>query len=214
MYTNPSQNIPSKALSDAVQALRDLPGVGERSAMRLALHLLAQPQEKLLSFGDAIRSLATDIRYCSRCGVPCDGELCPTCADPRREQNTVCVTETLRDQMSIEATGSFRGVYHLLGGHISPIDGIGPSDLRIRELTERIEEMQRTGTEKQPEIILALSGDVEGETTALYLFRKLEPYDVKVSTLARGVSFGTDLEYADSVTLGRALIQRIPFLPK
>ena len=214
MLTNPHENIPSKALLAAVESLRDLPGVGNRSAMRLALHLLSQPQEKLISFGKAIQALATDIRYCKRCGSPCDGEVCPTCSNPRRDQHTICVTETLRDQMSIEATGSFQGVYHLLGGHISPIDGIGPSDLRIAELTKRIRILLEEDPKEKTEVILALSGDVEGETTSLYLFRKLEPFGIRVSTLARGVSFGTDLEYADAVTLGRALVQRVPFQPK
>ena len=208
MYS--TEKYPSRILQEAVEAIGSLPGVGSRSALRLALHLLGRPAENIHQFAAAIDRLADEVRYCRRCMMIADTELCPVCADGSRDARTICVVESVRDVMSIEATGQYRGVYHVLGGIISPIDGIGPSDLRIRELTERIDaEPDKAAVE----IILALSGDVEGETTALYLYRQIEGRGVKVSALARGLGFGDDLEYADSITLGRSLLARQPFKP-
>ena len=219
------EKYPSELLSDAVEAIGTLPGVGRRSALRLALHLLGQPAEQIHHFTEAVNRLADDVHYCHICQMIADADTCSICADHTRDARTICVVESVRDVMSIEATGQYRGVYHVLGGIISPIDGVGPSDLKIKELVERIERMhtEDAATEDLPggdsvslgdiEIILALSGDVEGETTALYIYRQIENLGVKVSTLARGLGFGDDLEYADSLTLGRSLVGRQPFRP-
>ena len=202
---------PSKILQEAVEAIGSLPGVGSRSALRLALHLLGQPAENIHQFTAAINRLADDVHYCSQCQMIADSDTCAICADRTRDARTICVVESVRDVMSIEATGQYRGVYHVLGGIISPIDGIGPSDIRIKELVDRIRTMEQMIS--KIEIILALSGDVEGETTSLYIYRQIEGLGVKVSTLARGLGFGDDLEYADSLTLGRSLVGRQPFRP-
>ena len=213
------ENYPSKLLEDAVEAISSLPGVGRRSALRLALHLLKQPQENVHHFAQAIVNLRDDVCYCKECRMISDCELCSICSDNSRDHNTICVVESVRDVMSIENTGQYHGVYHVLGGIISPINGIGPSDLTIRELLQRVE----ASTEDIPtsldmttgelEIILALSGDVEGETTSFYIYRQLSKYGVKVTSLARGLGFGDDLEYADSLTLGRSIVGRQPFRP-
>lgn len=199
---------PSKILQEAVEAIGSLPGVGSRSALRLALHLLGQPADHIHHFTEAINRLSDEIHYCKTCQMVSDTDQCPICADHTRDARTICVVESVRDVMSIEATGMYRGVYHVLGGIISPIDGIGPSDIHIRKLVERIE-----GMDADTEIILALSGDVEGETTSLYIYRQIEGKGVKVTTLARGLGFGDDLEYADTLTLGRSLTSRQPFKP-
>ena len=209
MYAN--EKYPSKILQEAVEAIGSLPGVGSRSALRLALHLLGQPAENIHQFTAAINRLADDVHYCSQCQMIADSDTCAICADRTRDARTICVVESVRDVMSIEATGQYRGVYHVLGGIISPIDGIGPSDIRIKELVDRIRTMEQMIS--SIEIILALSGDVEGETTSLYIYRQIEGLGVKVSTLARGLGFGDDLEYADSITLGRSLLARQPFKP-
>ena len=209
MYAN--EKYPSKILQEAVEAIGSLPGVGSRSALRLALHLLGQPAENIHQFTAAINRLADDVHYCSQCQMIADSDTCAICADRTRDAHTICVVESVRDVMSIEATGQYRGVYHVLGGIISPIDGIGPSDIRIKELVDRIRTMEQMIS--KIEIILALSGDVEGETTSLYIYRQIEGLGVKVSTLARGLGFGDDLEYADSLTLGRSLLARQPFKP-
>lgn len=200
------ENIPSKLLEDAVEAISSLPGVGRRSAMRLALHLLKQPQENVHHFAQAIVNLRDEVKYCRECRMIADDDLCSICADQSRDHSTVCVVESVRDVMSIENTGQYRGVYHVLGGIISPINGIGPSDLTIRELVQRVQ----GGCS---EVILALSGDVEGETTAFYIYRQLSQFNVKVTSLARGLGFGDDLEYADELTLGRSIINRQIFKP-
>ena len=200
------ENIPSKLLEDAVEAISSLPGVGRRSAMRLALHLLKQPQENVHHFAQAIVNLRDEVKYCRECRMIADDDLCSICADQSRDHSTVCVVESIRDVMSIENTGQYRGVYHVLGGIISPINGIGPSDLTIRELVQRVQ----GGCS---EVILALSGDVEGETTAFYIYRQLSQFNVKVTSLARGLGFGDDLEYADELTLGRSIINRQIFKP-
>lgn len=199
---------PSKLLEEAVEAIGTLPGVGSRSALRLALHLLRQPAEHVHHFTAAINRLSDEVRYCRECMMISDGDVCSVCADATRDHKTICVVESVRDVMSIEETGQYRGVYHVLGGIISPIGGVAPSDLTIRQLVERV---QALGPEA--EVILALSGDVEGETTAFYIYRQIAPTGVRVSTLARGLGFGDDLEYADSLTLGRALVNRQIFKP-
>ncbi len=199
-------NYPSKVLREAVEAISSLPGVGSRSALRLALHLLRQPSENIHHFADSVAALADDVHYCSECNMIADGDLCGICADRSRDHKQICVVESVRDVMSIEATGQYRGVYHVLGGIISPIDGVGPSDLSIGSLVQRLKDSQ-----EPVEVILALSGDVEGETTAFYIYRQIEGLAAKVTTLARGLGFGDDLEYADSLTLGRSIVNRQPF---
>lgn len=203
-----NEKYPSQLLQDAVEAISSLPGVGSRSALRLALHLLRQPSENIHHFAEAIDRLADEVKYCRICSMISDSDTCSICSDNSRDHSTICVVESIRDVMSIEATGQYHGVYHVLGGIISPINGIGPSDLTIRQLVERVREAGG-----MCEVILALSGDVEGETTAFYIFRQIEALGARVSTLARGLGFGDDLEYADSLTLGRSIIGRQPFKP-
>lgn len=198
-------NYPSKLLGEAVDAISSLPGVGRRSALRLALHLLKQPAENVHHFTSAINHLRDDVKYCRQCMMISDQDVCSICSDRSRDHRTICVVESVRDVMSIENTGQYHGVYHVLGGIISPINGIGPSDLRIRELVQRSVDAD--------EIILALSGDVEGETTAFYIYRQISACGVKVSSLARGLGFGDDLEYADELTLGRSIVNRQVFKP-
>lgn len=204
------ETYPSALLTDAVEAISSLPGVGRRSALRLALHLLRQPAENVHHFTSAIDKLRDNVRYCKRCRMISDDELCSICADHTRDKNLICVVASVKDVMSIEATGQYHGVYHVLGGIISPIAGVGPSDLTIKELTERVNTLENPS---EAEVILALSGDVEGETTAFYIYRQIESSGIKVSTLARGLGFGDDLEYADSLTLGRSLTNRQIFKP-
>ena len=199
------ENYPSKVLKDAVEAISSLPGVGSRSALRLALHFLRQPAEKIHHFASSIDRLAEDVHYCRTCMMVSDGDECAICTDQRRDHKTICVVESVRDVMSIEATGQYRGVYHVLGGIISPIGGVGPSDLTIRQLVDRVS--------ADVEVILALSGDVEGETTSVYIYRQIEGSGCKVTTLARGLGFGDELEYADSLTLGRSIANRQVFKP-
>lgn len=203
------ENYPSKLLEDAVDAISSLPGVGRRSALRLALHLLKQPVENVHHFTMAIDRLRDDVKYCSHCRMISDDEVCSICADRSRDHSLICVVESVRDVMSIENTGQYRGVYHVLGGIISPINGVGPSDLTIKELVSRV--ATDSDVANPIEVILALSGDVEGETTSFYIYRQLSQYNVKVSTLARGLGFGDDLEYADELTLGRSIVNRQPF---
>ena len=208
------ENYPSKLLEQAVDAISSLPGVGRRSALRLALHLLKQPSENVHHFTSAIDRMRDEVKYCKECRMISDDDVCAICSDRSRDHNTICVVESVRDVMSIENTGQFHGVYHLLGGIISPINGIGPSDLTIRHLVDRVSELVMSGQEQSPvEVILALSGDVEGETTSFYIYRQISKYGVKVSTLARGLGFGDDLEYADELTLGRSIINRQIFKP-
>ena len=205
------ENYPSKLLEDAVDAISSLPGVGRRSALRLALHLLKQPQENVHHFTSAIDRLRDDVKYCRHCRMISDDEVCSICADRSRDHSLICVVESVRDVMSIENTGQYRGVYHVLGGIISPINGVGPSDLTIKELVSRVANENADNPISQTEVILALSGDVEGETTSFYIYRQLSQFNVKVSTLARGLGFGDDLEYADELTLGRSIVNRQPF---
>ena len=202
------ENYPSKLLEDAVDAISSLPGVGRRSALRLALHLLKQPQENVHHFAQAVLNLRDQVCYCSECMMISDEQKCSICSDRSRDHNTICVVESVRDVMSIENTGQYRGVYHVLGGIISPINGVGPSDLTIRQLVTRVNALEGPG-----EVILALSGDVEGETTSFYIYRQISASGVKVSSLARGLGFGDDLEYADELTLGRSIVNRQEFRP-
>ncbi len=227
------EKYPSELLQNAVEAISSLPGVGSRSALRLAMHLLGQPKENVHHFTDAINRLADEVQYCPECMMISDNGLCSICSDRHRDHRTICVVENVRDVMSIENTGQYRGVYHVLGGIISPIAGIGPSDLTIRQLVDRLLRLTgasagegcpenlchpRQDTLPQQEaadieVILALPGDVEGETTAFYIYRQIASLGVKVSALARGLGFGDDLEYADALTLGRSLVNRQPFKP-
>lgn len=217
------ENYPSKLLEEAVDAISSLPGVGRRSALRLALHLLKQPQENVHHFTSAIANLRDEVKYCRECRMISDDEVCSICSDKSRDHRTICVVESVRDVMSIENTGQYHGVYHVLGGIISPINGVGPSDLTIKELVSRISDLtspeamfeaEAPGIDGAPvEVILALSGDVEGETTSFYIYRQISQYGVKVSSLARGLGFGDDLEYADELTLGRSIINRQIFRP-
>ena len=204
------ENYPSKLLEEAVDAISSLPGVGRRSALRLALHLLKQPAENVHHFTAAVDRMRDEVKYCAECRMISDDETCAICSDKSRDHNLICVVESVRDVMSIENTGQYRGVYHVLGGIISPINGVGPSDLTIRELSSRVAALS---VENEVEVILALSGDVEGETTSFYIYRQLSQYGVRVSTLARGLGFGDDLEYADELTLGRSIINRQIFKP-
>lgn len=210
------ENYPSRLLEDAVDAISSLPGVGRRSALRLALHLLKQPQENVHHFTSAVNNLRDEVKYCRECMMISDGDVCSICSDRSRDHSTICVVESVRDVMSIENTGQFHGVYHVLGGIISPINGVGPSDLTLRQLIDRIAALvavNADSVEPSVEVILALSGDVEGETTSFYIYRQISRFPVKVSSLARGLGFGDDLEYADELTLGRSIINRQIFKP-
>ena len=201
-------NLSSQLLSDAVDAFSSLPGIGKKSAMRLALHLLKQPEDKVEKFAMAFVNLRRNILYCDRCNMISDSPKCPICSDNSRDNSVICVVESYRDVISIENTSQYRGVYHVLGGIISPMDGIGPSDLKIDSLIERVKQDKNIR-----EIVMALSTGMEGETTSLYLYRKLAPYDIVVSAIARGVGFGDDLEYTDELTLGRSILNRQLYKP-
>ena len=212
---NIPEKYPSKLLENAVQAIGSLPGVGKRSALRLALHLLRQPEESVHHFADSIVRLRDEAKYCRECSMISDEEICPICSDKSRDRRTICVVENVRDVMSIENTGQYHGLYHVLGGIISPIAGVGPSDITVAALVERVKSMVTSG-ETAPEdieIILALSGDVEGETTSFYIYRLISGFGIRVSSLARGLGFGDDLEYADELTLGRSIVTRQQFKP-
>jgi recombination protein RecR len=198
-------NFSSKLIEDAVNAFASLPGIGKKSALRLALHVIKQPKENAESFAEAILKMRQNIKTCGTCHNISDNALCQICTDTRRDRATVMVVESIRDVMAIEETTQFHGLYHILGGVISPIEGIGPGELNIDSLVDRI--MQ--GNIK--EIIMAISPTIEGDTTVYYISKKLNLHDVKITTLARGISFGGELEYADEVTLGRSIVQRIPY---
>ncbi|MDT0676015.1 recombination mediator RecR [Autumnicola musiva] len=195
----------SKLLEQAVDEMSQLPGIGKRTALRLVLHLLKQPESQTEQLAAALKKLRTEIKLCSNCFNISDTELCEICSNPGRVSETVCVVEDIRDVMAIENTGQYRGHYHVLGGKISPMDGIGPSQLTIKPLIEKI----KAG--KVEEIIFALSSTLEGDTTNFYIFKQLEGTAVKTSTIARGISVGDELEYADEVTLGRSITNRVPF---
>lgn len=200
--------LPSNTLAKAVETLSSLPGVGKRSALRFALHLLNQPPEEVQELADSISKLTTDIKYCRICHSISDEDLCPICSSPKRNQSIVCVVENIQDVMAIENTQQYQGIYHVLGGVISPIDGIGIRDLNIATLIDRVREGNPSKVE---EVILALPTTMEGDTTNFYLNKQLQPLGVKVTTIARGVAIGDNLEYADEITLGRSILHRIPF---
>lgn len=204
------QEFSSSLLDNAVTALSRLPGVGRKTALRLALHLLRRPDTEAEEIGNAIIELRKNIRYCSICHNISETDVCPICASPMRRRSTVCVVENVRDVMSIESTGQFDGLYHVLGGLISPVDGIGPDLLEIDSLVKRV------SSGEVDEVILALSATMEGDTTNYYIFRRLSapgvsPKPLKITQLARGVSVGNELEYTDEVTLGRSILNRTPF---
>ncbi|MCF2659994.1 recombination protein RecR [Parabacteroides distasonis] len=199
------QKLPSVLLSDAVNELSALPGIGKKTALRLALYMLRREPAFAERFAEAIARMRREIHYCKVCHNISDEEICPICEDLRRDHTTLCVVENVKEVMAIENTGQFKGVYHVLGGILSPVDGIGPSDLQLDSLVERV----ATGNVK--EVILALSTTMEGETTNFFIYRKLSPYGVKISVLARGVSIGDEIEYADEITLGRSIISRTDF---
>jgi len=195
----------SRLLETAVDAFASLPGIGKKSALRLVLHLLKQEDKEVEQFGQAILKLKKEIVHCSVCNNISDTEICHICSDRYRDKGIVCVVETIRDVISIENTQQYTGVYHVLGGIISPMDGIGPSDLTIDSLVARV------SSGETREVILALSTTMEGDTTNFYIYRKLHDFKVTITTLARGVAIGDDLEYADEVTLGRSILNRTPF---
>ncbi len=195
----------SSLLEEAVTELSRLPGVGRKTALRLALHLLRRDERETDNLSRALSRLRHEVRYCRLCHNISETDLCPVCSSPLRDNRTVCVVENVKDVMSIENTASYKGLYHVLGGLISPVDGIGPDSLEIASLVERV---AQGGVD---EIILALSATMEGDTTNYYIFRRLASYPVKITQLARGVSVGNEIEYTDEITLGRSLINRIPF---
>ena len=196
---------PSTLLENAVDELSALPGVGRKTALRLSLYLLRREPEYAERLGTALQALRRDVKYCRTCHNICDTDLCDICADTSRDRSTVCVVENVKDVMMVENTAQFRGLYHVLGGIISPIDGIGPADLEIDSLVKRVAEGEVR------EVVLALSTTMEGDTTNFFIYRKLSVYPVRVTVIARGVSIGDELEYADEVTLGRSILNRVEF---
>ena len=199
------QQYPSRLLEQAVQEFSKLPGIGRKTALRLVLHVLRQETTDVEQFANAITMMKRDVKFCRICHNVSDQEVCPICSDGRRDVSTICVVENIQDVMAVENTQQYHGRYHVLGGLVSPMDGIGPSDLEIESLVKRVEEGDIQ------EVILALSPTMEGDTTSFYIFRKLASFDVKVSIIARGISVGNELEYTDEVTLGRSILNRTPF---
>ncbi|RZJ70826.1 recombination mediator RecR [Flavobacterium sp.] len=195
----------SKILERAVNEISQLPGIGKRTALRLALHLLRQPKEQTDFLSEALTSMRNDIKFCKSCHNISDSEICEICVDAKRNREIICVVEDIRDVMAIENTGQFKGLYHVLGGKISPVDGIGPSQLNIATLVEKV----KSGNVN--ELIFALSPTMEGDTTNFYIYRQIKDCEVTTSAIARGIAVGDELEYADEVTLGRSIIQRVPF---
>ena len=198
-------NFPSKLVENAVEQLSRLPGIGKRSALRLVLHMLKQEKKSVEKFGDSFIQLINNINYCTVCYSISDVELCEICASEKRDKSIICVVEDIRVMMAIENTMQFKGVYHVLGGLISPMDGVGPTDLRIEELISKVEKGAIT------EVIFALSTTMEGDTTNYYLFRRLKDSGVNISSIARGIAIGDELEYTDELTLGTALSSRMPY---
>lgn len=199
------QQYPSKLLQIAVDEFASLPGIGRKTALRLVLHMLKQEESKVSGFASSIERLRREVRFCNQCHNICDAELCEICIDKTRDKSLICVVEDVRDVLAIENTGQFRGVYHVLGGKISPMDGIGPSDLQINTLIDKISKSDIQ------EVILALSATMEGDTTNFYISKKLSSFSVKISTIARGIGIGDELEYADEITLGRSILNRVPY---
>lgn len=202
-------NYPSRLIEDAVGEISRLPGIGKKTALRLALHLLKREEEQTRSLAEAIVNMRTKTSYCVKCHNIADGELCNICSNPKRDSSIICVVVDTRDVLAIEATSQYKGLYHVLGGIISPLEGIGPSDLHIESLLTRVENKEEG--EHVTEIILALNPTMEGDTTAFYLQKKLKITGVKVSTIARGIPIGGDLEYADEITLGRSIVSRVAY---
>ena len=198
-------DFPSKILENAVNEISQLPGIGKRTALRLALHILKQPENQIDALADAIKNLRKTINFCSECYNISDNKICEICLNPSRENGELCVVEDIRDVMAIENTSQFKGRYHVLNGLISPIDGVGPADLKIDSLLERV----RGGQIR--EVIFALSTTMEGDTTIFYINKNLSNFDIKISTIARGIPVGDELEYTDEVTLGRSILKRIPY---
>jgi recombination protein RecR len=195
----------SKLIEKAVNEMSQLPGIGKRTALRLVLHLLKQPKEQVTFLAQALVSMREEIKYCNSCHNISDSVTCEICANKNRNHQIICVVEDIRDVIAIENTGQFRGIYHVLGGKISPIDGVGPSQLNIVSLVEKVKSGEVS------EIIFALSSTMEGDTTNFYIYRQIADADIIVSTIARGIAVGDELEYADEVTLGRSILQRVPF---
>jgi len=202
-------NYPSRLIEDAVGEISRLPGIGKKTALRLALHLLKREEQQSRTLAEAIVNMRTKTTYCLKCHNIADNELCNICNNPKRDASIICVVVDTRDVLAIEATSQFKGLYHVLGGIISPLEGIGPSDLNIDSLITRVD--QKGVDEPVEEVILALSPTMEGDTTAFYLQKKLKAFGVKVSTIARGVPIGGDLEYADEITLGRSIVSRVAY---
>jgi recombination protein RecR len=196
---------PSKMIEQAVEEISKLPGIGKKSALRLALHLLKRPEAQSLQLAHAVVQLRTETKYCPQCHMISDGDLCGICASHKRDESIICVVEDLRDVLAIENTGQFTGLYHVLGGIISPLSGISPGDLTIESLVSRV------ASGKVSEVILGLSPTMEGDTTAFYLTKKLKEFPVKLSTIARGIPIGGDLEYTDEITLGRSIVGRVTY---
>ncbi|WP_340113262.1 recombination mediator RecR [Maribellus mangrovi] len=199
------EKYPSRLLENAVNEFSKLPGIGRKSALRLVLHLLRQDKEQVTTFGNSLIELRNEIKHCQVCYNISDTDVCQICSNSSRNKSVICVVENIRDVMSIENTQQYNGLYHVLGGIISPMDGIGPAELEIESLINRI------GEGEIIEVILALSTTMEGDTTNFYIYRKLKDFEVKISTLARGVSIGDELEYTDEITLGRSLLNRVPY---
>lgn len=200
-----SNGYSSKLLDDAVGQFAKLPGIGKKTALRLVLHLLREDKEEVRQFAESVLAVRNDIRYCRICHNLSDTDTCEICANQQRDHRQICVVETVRDVMALEATRQYFGVYHVLGGVISPMDGIGPDDLNIDQLEARV------AADEADEVILALSATMEGDTTNYYIYKRIAPYGVKTTTIARGVAVGDELEYADEATLGRAVANRVPF---
>lgn len=197
--------IPSKYIENAVDQIASLPGIGRKSAMRLVLQLLNRSEDDVQRFSEAFIEMKANVKKCNNCGNVSDNETCTICSNPARENSIICVVEDIRDVLAIESTDSYKGVYHVLGGIISPMDGIGPSDLNIEQLIDRVKNSEIT------EVIFALSATMEGDTTNYYLFKKLKEYNIPISTLSRGVAIGSELQYADEITLSRSLLNRRPY---
>lgn len=195
----------SKLLEKAVDEMSQLPGVGKRTALRLVLHLLGQPKENTFQLAEALSTMRNDIKFCKNCNNISDTDLCEICSNPNRVEDVICVVEDIRGVMAIENTSSFKGLYHVLGGKISPMDGVGPNDLNIEPLVQKAREG------KIKELIFALGSTMEGDTTNFYIYKQIQEFNITTSTIARGISVGNELEYTDEITLGRSIINRIPF---
>ena len=200
-----TMNFSSKLVENAVNQLSSLPGIGKKSALRLVLHMIKQEKQNNNQFGNSFIDLINNINYCSECFSISDNQKCEICSDQKRDKSTICVVEDIRVMMAVESTMQFKGIYHVLGGLISPMDGIGPSDIKVEELIQKVQKSE------VKEIIFALSTTMEGDTTNFYLFRRLKDLNITISSIARGISIGDELEYADEITLGTAISSRLPY---